>query len=44
MRLAPTLICYAPRRRRMSWVTRLALFLTSSALTGWLLTLIKHGL
>lgn len=44
MRLSPVLTCYAPRKRRRTWVTRLTVFLTASAVCGWLLTLIKHTL
>jgi hypothetical protein len=44
MTLASTLIRCAPRRRRVTWVTwvtRLTVFLTASAVCGWALTLIK---
>jgi hypothetical protein len=47
MRLAPTLIRCAPRKRRLTrltWLTRLTVFFTASAAGGWLLTLIKHAL
>lgn len=45
MSLALSVTRCAPRKRRvtlMTWVARLTVFLTASAVCGWLLTLIKH--
>lgn len=42
MRLAFAVTRCAPRKRRMSWVTRLTVFFSASAACGWLLALIKH--
>lgn len=44
MRLCPVLTYYAPRKRGLKPLTKLALLLTTSALTGWLINLIKHTL
>jgi len=45
--LSSTLTRCAPRKRRvtaLTWVTRLTVFLAATALTGWLLNIIKHNL
>ena len=44
MSLAFSIIRCAPRKRRLSWATRLTVFLLITASAGWLLNFIKHSL
>jgi len=42
--LSFSIVRCAPRKRRLTWVTRLTVFLLITASAGWLLNFIKHSL